>query len=390
MKPILADAQRRVLETFATDRTLVALDFDGTLAPITDHPAKAGMRPSTARLLAEVARRYPCVIVSGRARDDVARLVRPVPVDVVGNHGAEPVRAHADPRSPVARARRALAPIAALWEGVWIEDKAYSLSLHYRNARHPRGARAALAAAARDLPGVRVFHGKRVLNVVDRTAPDKGDAVEAARRARGCSAVIFVGDDETDEHVFRGGRRAPLLGIRVGRSTRSGAHFYLRDQGAIDALLAALVRLRPAAAELGRTMTHDHDVSGLGSTLEFMRLLWGLDHALQKRSKGMAARHGVTGPQRLALRIVSRAPDVSAGDLAATLKIHPSTLTGVLQRLERRRLVTRRLDRGDRRRQRIALSPRGRAVMKASAGSIEQAVARVLRALIAALESGVR
>jgi len=126
-------------------------------------------------------------------------------------------------------------------------------------------------------------------------------------------------------------------------------------------------------------MTLDDQPATLGPTLDFMRLVWALDHALQKRSKQMARRHGVTGPQRLALRLIGRTPGVSAGDLAEALKIHPSTLTGVLQRLEDRRLVVRKADQGDRRRARLALTPRGRAVTAASHGTIEDVVSRVLR-----------
>jgi DNA-binding MarR family transcriptional regulator len=117
----------------------------------------------------------------------------------------------------------------------------------------------------------------------------------------------------------------------------------------------------------------------LGSTLEFMRLLWALDHVLHKRSKWMARRFGVTGPQRLALRVIGREPDVSAGRLAGILKVHPSTLTGILQRVERRGLLSRRVDSSDRRRVRLELTPSGRAVTASSGGSIEDLVARVLR-----------
>jgi len=141
----------------------------------------------------------------------------------------------------------------------------------------------------------------------------------------------------------------------------------------------------------------------LGSTLEFMRLLWALDHVLHKRSKWMSRRFGVTGPQRLALRVIGREPDVSAGRLAGILKVHPSTLTGILQRVERRGLLFRRVDPRDRRRVRLELTPSGRAVTASSGGSIEDLVARVLRrtppvrlaattgvlkALVGALESG--
>lgn len=141
----------------------------------------------------------------------------------------------------------------------------------------------------------------------------------------------------------------------------------------------------------------------LGSTLEFMRLLWALDHVLHKRSKWMARRFGLTGPQRFALRVIGREPDLSAGRLAAILKVHPSTLTGILQRVERRGFLMRRVDQGDRRRVRLELTPSGRAVTASSGGSIEDLVAGVLRraspgklaattgvlkAMVHALESG--
>jgi DNA-binding MarR family transcriptional regulator len=126
-------------------------------------------------------------------------------------------------------------------------------------------------------------------------------------------------------------------------------------------------------------MTAQRSAPGLGATLEFMRLLWALDHVLHKRSKWMARSFGVTGPQRLALRVVGREPDVSAGRLAETLKVHPSTLTGILQRLERRGFLVRHIDEGDRRRVRLELTPAGRAVTASSGGSIEDVVSGVLR-----------
>jgi DNA-binding MarR family transcriptional regulator len=128
-------------------------------------------------------------------------------------------------------------------------------------------------------------------------------------------------------------------------------------------------------------MPHMHPRSepALGATLDFMRLLWAVDHSLNKRSKWMARRFGVTGPQRLALRIVGRQPEVSAGELAATLKVHPSTLTGILQRLERRGFLVRHIDAGDRRRVRLEITPSGRSVSASSGGSIEDVVAGVLR-----------
>src|SRR6185436_8768825 len=82
----------------------------------------------------------------------------------------------------------------------------------------------------------------------------------------------------------------------------------------------------------------------LGAVLDFMRLLWAVDHALQSASKRMEATHGVTGPQRLVVRIVGRFPGIAAGRIAEILHVHPSTLTGILKRLEQRQILTRRSD----------------------------------------------
>ena len=82
----------------------------------------------------------------------------------------------------------------------------------------------------------------------------------------------------------------------------------------------------------------------LGEVLDFMRLIWALDHALQKTSKRMRSAIGVTGPQRLVVRIVARFPGIPAGQIAQLLHVHPSTLSGILKRLERQGLVRRRPD----------------------------------------------
>jgi DNA-binding MarR family transcriptional regulator len=87
---------------------------------------------------------------------------------------------------------------------------------------------------------------------------------------------------------------------------------------------------------------------------------------------------GVTGPQRLVLRIVGRVPGISAGSLAEALHVHPSTLTGVLDRLTKRRLVTRKQDPEDARRAVLYLTERGKTFDKVRAGTVEAAVLRVL------------
>jgi MarR family transcriptional regulator, organic hydroperoxide resistance regulator len=119
----------------------------------------------------------------------------------------------------------------------------------------------------------------------------------------------------------------------------------------------------------------------LGPVLEFMKLLWAVDHGLQSVSKRMESRFGITGPQRLVVRIVGRFPGISAGALADVLHVHPSTLTGVLRRLETRGMLVRRSDPRDARRALFGLTPRGRKMDTLRTGTVEQAVRRVLTRL---------
>ena len=116
----------------------------------------------------------------------------------------------------------------------------------------------------------------------------------------------------------------------------------------------------------------------LGEVLDFMRLLWALDHALQSASKRMEAAYGITGPQRLVVRIVGRFPGIAAGRIAEILHVHPSTLTGILKRLEARGVLERRADPRDARRALFGLTNKGRKLDTLRTGVVEQAVRRAL------------
>lgn len=120
------------------------------------------------------------------------------------------------------------------------------------------------------------------------------------------------------------------------------------------------------------------DKDALDSVLAFMRTLWALDHALQSASKRMETRHGITGPQRLVVRIVGRFPGIGAGRIAEILHVHPSTLTGILKRLEVRGVLERRSDVKDARRALFSLTPKGRKLDLLRTGTVEAAVRRVL------------
>ena len=116
----------------------------------------------------------------------------------------------------------------------------------------------------------------------------------------------------------------------------------------------------------------------LGDVLEFLRLLWAINHGLNTTSRRMQNEFGITGQQRLVIRIIDAFPGLSAGELAAVLHIHPSTATGILQRLAARQLVARRADPGDARRLRLQLTAKGRRLTAPRVGTVEASVRRTL------------
>jgi DNA-binding MarR family transcriptional regulator len=122
----------------------------------------------------------------------------------------------------------------------------------------------------------------------------------------------------------------------------------------------------------------------LDDVLRFMRLIWAIDHELERVSKRMEARLGLTIPQRLALLLIGRNPGILASELASVLHLHRGTLSGVVRRLEAAGYVTRTVDAADARRAGLSLTAAGRRVNRRRAGTFEDAARRVLAATLPA------
>jgi DNA-binding MarR family transcriptional regulator len=119
----------------------------------------------------------------------------------------------------------------------------------------------------------------------------------------------------------------------------------------------------------------------LGQALDFLRVLWAINHGLATTSRYMKTKHGVTGRQRLIVQVVNEFPGISAGDLARVLHLDPSTLTGVLQQMSQRGLLQLQADSRDRRRMRILLTAKGRRMSHTAVGTVEAAVRRTLEGI---------
>ena len=116
----------------------------------------------------------------------------------------------------------------------------------------------------------------------------------------------------------------------------------------------------------------------MGQVLSFMRLLWAVTQGVESTSKRMLAQIGVTGPQRMVLRIVGDFGPIYPGDLAGILHVDPSSLTGVLARLETGGFLKRRRDPRDGRRALLTLSAAGKRMNSQREGTVEAAVQRAL------------
>lgn len=250
VRNILAKRNLPVLTGFASSNVLLAFDYDGTLAPIVRTPAHARMRPETRRLLTAVARRYPCVVISGRRLDDVTQRLDGIPVwYVFGDLGHEPASEDERPPVQIRDWARQLTERLPSHRGMVIEEKKYSVTIHYRRVRDKRRALEAIDQAIRELADARRLRSPQAVTVMPRGGPDKGVALQQARRLFACDTAIYVGDDETDEDAFGADGPIRLLSVRIGASRVSKARYRLTRQVDVDTLLRTLLTIRPHLRE---------------------------------------------------------------------------------------------------------------------------------------------
>ncbi len=253
-----------------TEKLLVALDFDGTLAPLIDEPMKARALPASKDAISDLAALPDTIVafVSGRMLADLRVIGEhddDSPVYLAGSHGAEfwfPVSSDENtaedddasddaPDDAVdADALRAVADtIVADIEGAWIEHKALGFALHTRLSTSDDAARATHeidALVAERAPEWRRRTGQDILEFSTSHA-GKDAAIAALRAHTGATAVFFAGDDVTDEdaiaHLAEGD-----LGVRVGPGETS-ARVRVADAQELAGVLSTLARMRAAQQE---------------------------------------------------------------------------------------------------------------------------------------------
>lgn len=240
------------LARFITARTLLAFDFDGTLAPIVPIPDDARAPTSVSLAMTRLSEVARIAIITGRAISDARGRLNFEPHHIVGNHGAEGMPgiedAHGEHVDVTAWLKQIEAALPSLPKGTQLEYKQHSLTLHYRMAADRDAALLALKAFVDTLePTPRIIGGKCVINLMPQDGCDKADALLALQKLEQAPNALFVGDDITDDAVFDK-KREDWFTIRVGQKDGSAARFYMNSQSEMAMLIQKIDKLIRAQA----------------------------------------------------------------------------------------------------------------------------------------------
>jgi trehalose 6-phosphate phosphatase len=233
----------------------VFLDYDGTLTPIVDEPARALLPDATREAIGILAGSLPVAVVSGRDLADVRRLVGIDGLWYAGSHGfdiagpdGERHELAPDALSALDDAERELRPLLRSIAGARLERKRYAVTAHFRGVPGDRidDVEVAVAAVAAACPGLRVTGGKKVLELRPDIDWDKGRAIAWLLGIQGLDRPdvlpVYVGDDETDEDGFRAldghGIGIVVRGEADDRPTR--AHYALDGPADVPSFLRLL------------------------------------------------------------------------------------------------------------------------------------------------------
>jgi len=249
MTYLFSDEGRLALRTLMTRSILYAFDFDGTLAPISSDRDAFEIPPSINKWIKELAKRAPCAVVSGRALADLAPRINDTVPYLIGNHGIE------SPLTPLPILRWAEG-ICAAWKrdniatrlaealkslDGEVEDKRYSLTVHYGAQAEKAGVRLTILRLLQQLtPAPHLIAGKSSVNVLPPGQGGKGSAALALMHHLQQTGLFFIGDDETDEDVFELSEGL-AMGVRVGRCEGSRARYFVHHQGEVEDVLRFLV-----------------------------------------------------------------------------------------------------------------------------------------------------
>ncbi|HET7055019.1 MAG TPA: trehalose-phosphatase [Thermomicrobiales bacterium] len=264
-------AADRLLELAEMGRMAIYADIDGTICPIAATPSAAILYPGAAAALDAIRRGGVRVVaISGRAAEDARRLVGLPDIDYAGNHGFELMTASgrvisedvaAASLSVEAALGEVTALAAALPDGILIEDKAYTASIHYRLTKDPGASAVVLKAVLSEIAerhGLLLTEGRLVFELRPRLDINKGVFVTNDVRLHGIKTAAFLGDDITDLDGFRAlrdltGAGELLASVSIGvQAPESPARLLAESDILVDSVAGMVVELQRFADALAK------------------------------------------------------------------------------------------------------------------------------------------
>lgn len=226
------------------EKLLVVSDFDGTLAGLANDPYQVPVNQTSISALNGLndLPRTDAVILSGRHREGLQRAAGDVGnLRLVGSHGADGIELTREQQQQLDRLTEQLEALAETALGAFVEYKPVHRVLHYRRVDPVLHEGLVERARALATEGIHLTHGKCIeeFSVLDVT---KGTWITNAREEYEATAVVFFGDDVTDENGMRA--LGPNdLGIRVGEGDTL-AHLRITDLEAVAEVLSELLQMR--------------------------------------------------------------------------------------------------------------------------------------------------
>ena len=237
------------LSLYFTKNTLYAFDFDGTITSLKHGYSFVKIKPSLRKKLRLLAALVPVVVVSGRGKRSLEKTLSEPAIRVVGDHGIEGAHKLSMKRRKEFKSKMNLLKdfIATHFinnekmKGLFIEDKKISLTLHFYNSSCPERNRQKVIKALEKMKSPpRLILGRGVLNCLPTFKLNKGTSILHLRKVLKCSHAIYLGDDGTDEDVFRL-KDKKILKVRIGKTRTTSATHYLWDQSEVEVLISRIL-----------------------------------------------------------------------------------------------------------------------------------------------------
>ncbi|MBF0298277.1 MAG: trehalose-phosphatase [Oligoflexia bacterium] len=237
-----------LIESLTFTKTLFAFDYDGTLTPLISDYNKTKISEKIIEQLTLLKTFTPVAIISGRNTKDLKEIMKFKPNYLVGNNrlvGLSKGNNVDSKFEKICRSwyndiRERLFSGEKNELGISIENKKYSIAIHYRKSRQKKIAKKWIQDVLAELSfSPKIVWGKSVVNIIPMGAPHKGVALLDVIEKSGCRNAFYIGDDITDEDVFNL-HNYNIIKVRIGFKKNSAAKYYIKNQKEIKSLLSFL------------------------------------------------------------------------------------------------------------------------------------------------------